>query len=164
MLRIRKQDQISAGISRAVAELEHRPFLCAVIVTRSFSNAVLRAHLADRPAICRDVALVIYHSYVPAPWRQCDHSRLCLATTYDHCRDKSDGGVETRAHVCCRLTVKLRGRAEAPAIGAQGANFLAPEAPNKKSLTAPFQRLLDGTLKNPHAFLLKACIKTYQRP
>src|SRR5580704_13396683 len=42
------------------------------------------------------------------------------------------------------LTVKLRGRAEAPALGAKGAQFLSARGANQKALHGPLQRLLDA--------------------
>src|SRR5579871_4104704 len=41
------------------------------------------------------------------------------------------------------LTVKLRGRAEAPAIGAEGAQFLSARGDNPEAPHGPLQRLLD---------------------
>ena len=41
------------------------------------------------------------------------------------------------------LTVKLRGRAEAPAIGAEGAQFLSARGDNPEAHHGPLQRLLE---------------------
>ena len=40
--------------------------------------------------------------------------------------------------------MKLRGRAEAPAIGAEGAQFLSARGANQEAPHGPLQRLLDG--------------------
>src|SRR5579862_3802863 len=42
-----------------------------------------------------------------------------------------------------RLTVKLRGRAEAPALGAEGAQFLSARGAKQEAHHGPLQRLLD---------------------
>ena len=46
----------------------------------------------------------------------------------------------------CRLTVKLRGRAEAPAIGAEGAQFPSARGGNTEAPHGPLQRLLEDAL------------------
>jgi hypothetical protein len=43
-----------------------------------------------------------------------------------------------------RLTVELRGRAEAPAIGAEGAQSLSARGANQEAHHGPLQRWLDG--------------------
>ena len=43
------------------------------------------------------------------------------------------------------LTVKLRGRVEAPAVGAEGAQFLSARGANTEAPHGPLQRLLEGT-------------------
>jgi hypothetical protein len=48
-----------------------------------------------------------------------------------------------------RLTVKLRGRAEAPALGAEGAQFLSARGAKPEAHHGPLQRLLDGMLGAP---------------
>ena len=42
-----------------------------------------------------------------------------------------------------RLTVKLRGRAEAPTLGAEGAQFLSARGDNPEAHHGPLQRLLE---------------------
>jgi hypothetical protein len=56
-----------------------------------------------------------------------------------------------RSVVTCGLTVKLRGRAEAPAIGAEGAQFPSPEAPTQKRLTDPSSDCYAPQLRSPAA-------------
>src|SRR5580704_5571480 len=51
------------------------------------------------------------------------------------------GQIRARAR---RLTVKLRGRTEAPALGAEGAQFLSARGANQEARHGPLQRLLDG--------------------
>jgi hypothetical protein len=43
-----------------------------------------------------------------------------------------------------RLTVKLRGRTETPALGAEGAQFLSARGAKPQAHHGPLQRLLDG--------------------
>src|SRR5580704_13270540 len=43
-----------------------------------------------------------------------------------------------------RITVKLRGRAEVPALGAEGARFLSARGAKQEAPHGPLQRLLDG--------------------
>ena len=50
------------------------------------------------------------------------------------------------AGITCLLTVKLRGRAEAPAIGAEGAHFLRARGANTEAPHGPLQRLLEDAL------------------
>src|ERR1700752_723310 len=45
-----------------------------------------------------------------------------------------------------RLTVKLRGRTEAPAPGAEGAQFLCARGGKPEASHGPLQRLLGGSL------------------
>jgi hypothetical protein len=54
---------------------------------------------------------------------------------------------------CC-LTVKLRGRTEAP-DGAEGAQFLSARGAQPRAHHGPLQRLLDGALMRP---TVVACI------
>src|SRR5579862_1822919 len=44
----------------------------------------------------------------------------------------------------CGLTVKLRGRTEAPALGAEGAQALRAQGDNPEAPHGPLQRLLGG--------------------
>jgi len=44
------------------------------------------------------------------------------------------------------LTVKLRGRAEAPAIGAEGAQFPSARGDNTEAPHGPLQRLLEPSV------------------
>jgi hypothetical protein len=44
-----------------------------------------------------------------------------------------------------RLTVKLRGRTEAPALGSEGAQFLSARGAKPEAPHGPLQRLLDRT-------------------
>jgi len=50
------------------------------------------------------------------------------------------------AGITCLLTVKLRGRAEAPAIGAEGAQFPSARGDNTEAPHGPLQRLLEDAL------------------
>jgi len=43
------------------------------------------------------------------------------------------------------LTVKLRGRTEAPALGAEGAQFLSARGAKPQAHHGPLQRLLEAT-------------------
>jgi len=49
-----------------------------------------------------------------------------------------------------RLTVKLRGRAEARGHGAEGAQFLSARGAKPISPHGPLQRLLEGSLRRSH--------------
>lgn len=49
-------------------------------------------------------------------------------------------------HVQRRLTVKLRGRTEAPAIGAEGAQVLSARCAEQTPHHGPLQRLLDASI------------------
>ncbi len=53
----------------------------------------------------------------------------------------------------CGLTVKLRGRTEAPALGAEGAQFLSARGAKQEALHGPLQRLLDGIAFNSSMYL-----------
>jgi hypothetical protein len=44
------------------------------------------------------------------------------------------------------LTVKLRARTEAPALGAEGAQFPSARGDKQEAPQGPLQRLLDGVL------------------
>ena len=47
------------------------------------------------------------------------------------------------ARIPCGLTVKLRGRTEAPALGAKGAQFLSARGAKPQAHHGPLQRLLE---------------------
>jgi hypothetical protein len=51
----------------------------------------------------------------------------------------------TDAQPAWHLTVKLRGRPEAPATGAEGAQFLSARGAKQEAHHGPLQRLLEGT-------------------
>jgi hypothetical protein len=54
-----------------------------------------------------------------------------------------------------RLTVKLRGRAEALALGAEGAKFLSARGAKQTTHHGPLQRLLDGQPLLPKRTVLR---------
>ena len=82
-------------------------------MTRSFSNTVLGAQMGDGPTTCRNVVLVIYHSYVLATRRQSDRRQACTATTCEDCGDKKNRCTETRVHALLPSNGEVEGPAEA---------------------------------------------------
>ena len=90
----------------------------------TWNRSDLRAELAARTPIGRTAA-----PDTKADLTSCEVTFI-PACSYAHC-------------VPCRLTVKLRGRAEAPAIGAEGAQFLSARGANPEAPHGPLQRLLD---------------------
>ena len=64
--------------------------------------------------------------------------------TNDEGRYDAYGRSHSRLRVC--LTVKLRGRTEAPALGAEGAQSLSARGDNQEAHHGPLQRLLGDNI------------------